>query len=230
MLYGIIFLLLMLTVYAPQLWVHYVMRKHRAELSDLPGTGGELAQHLVNRFELTGVQVEETQELGDHYDPQLKAVRLCPQHYNGKSLTAIAVAAHEVGHAIQYARNERVSQLRAKYIPFALKLKRLGVLLLTLGPLIAPLVGSPRLMLLFVPLGVMVFLISASMYLFVLPEEWDASFYKALPMLIHGNYIKTTQIKATRSILRAAALTYFAAALAETLSLWRWIAIIKGMR
>ena len=82
-------------------------------------------------------------------------------------------------------------------------------------------------MLITVFIGILTMLASAFMYLIVLPEEWDASFNKALPILIEGNYIKPAQETAVRSILKAAALTYFAAALADVLSLWRWIALVR---
>jgi len=92
--------LLAILVYAPSFWVRRVMAKHSKEIAGLPGTGGELALHLIERFELTGIKVEETAANTDHFDPSGPAVRLSPLNLNGKSLTAIAVAALEVGHAI----------------------------------------------------------------------------------------------------------------------------------
>jgi Zn-dependent membrane protease YugP len=76
-----------------------------------PGTGAELARHLLDRFDMKHIKVETT-ERGDHYDPETKAVRLTPDKFSGKSLTAVTVAAHEVGHAIQdhtgYSRSRSV--------------------------------------------------------------------------------------------------------------------------
>ncbi|MEJ2179884.1 MAG: zinc metallopeptidase, partial [Gammaproteobacteria bacterium] len=75
--------------------------------------------------------------------------------------------------------------------------------------------------------GVLAMLVSALMYLIVLPEEWDASYNKALPILIEGEYIHKNQEKAVNKILKAAALTYLAGALANILSLWRWLVLLK---
>jgi len=102
--FAILTILLAFLAYAPSLWVSLVMRRHGNDREDIPGTGGELAEHLIQRFELEGVSLEETTERNDHYDPNTATVRLSPSNFNGKSLTAVAVAAHEVGHAIQFQR------------------------------------------------------------------------------------------------------------------------------
>ena len=82
---GVLLLLLIMAVLlGPQLWTKWVFKKYRGHREDYSGTGGELARHLLDRFEMSHVQVETT-ELGDHYDPQAKVVRLLPDHYNGKS-------------------------------------------------------------------------------------------------------------------------------------------------
>jgi Zn-dependent membrane protease YugP len=151
-------------------------------------------------------------------------------NYHGKSLTAVAVAAHEVGHAIQFHRNEPISRLRKKYLPTAIMVKRIGIGALMFMPVITALVRLPHAAIVMTAIGVAAMLISALMYLVVLPEEMDASFNKALPILTKGNYIKPEQEQTVRKILKAAALTYFAAALADIVSLWRWIGYLKRMR
>ena len=93
MLLLIIAAVLALLVYLPSFWVRQVMNKHSQELSDLPGSGGELAKHLVKRYQLHGIKVEETQPFRDHFDPAAQTVRLSPDNFNGRSLTAIAIAA-----------------------------------------------------------------------------------------------------------------------------------------
>ena len=99
---AILGLLLVLAVFAgPQLWVWYEFRRHRAERPDFPGTGGEFARYLLDATGLQAVLVERA-ERGDHYDPGFRAVRLSDGNLQGRSLTAVAVAAHEVGHAIQH--------------------------------------------------------------------------------------------------------------------------------
>lgn len=190
--------LLAILVYAPSFWVRRVMAKHSKEIAGLPGTGGELALHLIERFELTGIKVKETAANTDHCDPSGPTVRLSPLNLNGKSLAAIAVAAHEVGHAIQFYRREKVFELRT---PLAIG-GLIGIsLLLQLG--------------------------GAFAYLIILPEEWDASFNKALPVLVEGEYVDASQLPAIRQVLEAAALTYFAAALANVLHIGRWFMILK---
>ncbi|MCG6970259.1 MAG: zinc metallopeptidase, partial [Gammaproteobacteria bacterium] len=114
MIYAVLGVILLLAIYGPQWWVQWVMRHYSKDLAEIPGTGGQLADHLVQRYQLENVKVEETDPMRDHYDPQDKAVRLSPDNYHGKSLTAIAVAAHEVGHAIQFHRQEPISRLRLK--------------------------------------------------------------------------------------------------------------------
>ena len=107
------FSLLLLLVFTPSLWVRWVMKRYASDIADMPGTGGELAKHLIERFELKGVEAEIT-ELGDHYDPQSKMVRLSEENWHGKSLTAVAIAAHEVGHAIQHKQNDARLSARTK--------------------------------------------------------------------------------------------------------------------
>src|SRR3954469_16413527 len=89
----------------PQLWVRRVMAQHGVDRPDLPGTGAELARHLLDEAGLQSVTVEKT-DIGDHYDPEARVVRLLPQHHDGRSIAAVAVAAHEVSHAVQHARGE----------------------------------------------------------------------------------------------------------------------------
>ena len=103
MIYGVVLLLVLAMVYLPQVWVQQVLARYNRHPEDnFPGNGAELARHLLNRFDLDDVKVERT-DLGDHYDPQARAVRLTADKYEGRSLTAITVAAHECGHALQHA-------------------------------------------------------------------------------------------------------------------------------
>ncbi len=219
-------ILLIAAVYGPSLWVRYVLWRHSKELDGIPGTGGELAQHLIERFELRGVSVREGATGEDFYNPQEKVVSLSPRVYSGRSLTAIAVATHEIGHAIQFYRDEPVSRLRGRYLNKALALKRLGTGLFTFLSFIAIILKIPHLFALSAIVAVAVMVLSAALYCVILPEEFDASFNKALPILKNG-YVPEQHIPAIHSILRAAALTYVAAALANVLSLWRWFRILR---
>jgi Zn-dependent membrane protease YugP len=227
MVYAVLTLLLIAAVYAPQLWVRHVMRRYARDIPDMPGTGGELAQHLVERFGLEGVAVETTDEGRDHFDPRAPAVRLSPSNYNGKSLTAVAIAAHEVGHAIQYHRSEEIFKLRTKYMPAAMRLRQAGELLLVAVPIVALLVKSPPAIIGTIAVSLALQLAGAGAYLIMLPEEWDASFNKALPILREGEYVPEAQLGKVRRILRAAALTYFAGALASIVNIGRWALLLR---
>lgn len=214
-------------VYCPSFWVRHVMSKYSQELADLPGTGGELAQHLVDRFKLDGIKVEETQPFRDHFDPKDQAVRLSPDNFNGRSLTAVAVAAHEVGHAIQFHRKEKIFELRSRYLPRAQMLNQAGIAIMFSFPIIGIVLRSPWAVGMVIGLSLLLQLAGALAYLIILPEEWDASFNKALPILIDGEYVNEKQFPAIRKILKAAALTYFAAALANVLNIGRWFMILR---
>lgn len=226
MLFLLLTALLVLLIYAPTLWVRYNMYRHSKTIDDMPGTGGELAQHLLERFGMEGFVVEQT-ESGDHFDPATKAVRLSADNYNGKSLTAVSVAAHEVGHAIQCFKGEKIFELRAKYIPLAMKFKRWGILLLAIVPITALVIRAPAALFVLVAASVLFQLIGTFAYLIVLPEEWDASFGKALPILIEGNYVPSAHIGSVKQVLKAAALTYFAGALADMLNIGRWLVLLR---
>jgi Zn-dependent membrane protease YugP len=225
--FAVIALILALLIYLPSFWVKRVMRANSVELPNLPGTGGELAQHLIKRFELDGIRVEETDPFRDHFDPHNKTVRLGPANLNGKSLTAVAVAAHEVGHAIQYHRKEKIFELRSRYLPKAHFLAKAGIVLMWALPLIAFLVRVPFAIGIVIAASLFLQLAGAMAYLIILPEEWDASFNKALPILIEGEYVNTEQLPAVRRVLQAAALTYFSAALANILHIGRWFMLMR---
>jgi len=215
----------LLLVFMPALWVRWVMHRYSADLPDLPGTGGELAQHLIERLGLEGVGVE-TSDIGDHYDPENRMVRLTEGNWSGKSLTAVAVAAHEVGHAVQHHQNDARLNARTKLIPIVTVLGQLSVGVLTVVPIIGLLTRHPAPTLLIAGIGLSGLLFRMLLHLVTLPTEWDASFGKALPVLTEGKYISPEQEKVVRRVLGAAALTYFAAALADAFNLFRWASLL----
>lgn len=222
----LIILLVVGLILGPQLWIKWVFYRYGSDLPGIPGTGGELANHLLKRFAIDEVIVEKTNPSQDHFDSSTPAVRLSPDNFDGKSLTAVAVAAHEVGHALQWHNKETVFRLRSKYIPLAKRLQQIGFLLLSLAPLAGFFTRVPAAAAIPFIGGILVALCGAATYLIILPEEWDASFNKAMPILIEGEYITPQQEFATRRILRAAALTYAAGALASLLQVWRWLPLL----
>ena len=218
-------LIVLAIIFGPSLWVKLVMWRYSTNKPEMPGTGGELAKHLIKRFSLKDVEVEVT-ELGDHYDPIEKKVRLLREHYESKSLTAIAIAAHEVGHAIQDQQGDKRLAVRTKMVPIVDKVARWSVAIIYLSPVIGIITRHPMPFSLLLFLGLSGFVARMMVHAVTLPIEFDASFSKALPLLREGNYVSHSNEKAVSSILRAAALTYVSAALADILNLGRWVVIL----
>ena len=225
MLYALGVLIVLAIIFGPSLWVKFVMRRYSTEKPEMPGTGGELAKHLIKRFSLKDVEVETT-ELGDHYDPIEKRVRLSREHYESKSLTAVAIAAHEVGHAIQDHQGDKRLATRTKMVPIVNLLARWSVVIISLSPVIGIITRHPIPFSLLLFIGLSGFIARMMMHAVTLPIEFDASFSKALPILREGDYVSQSNEKAVSHVLRAAALTYVSAALADTLNLSRWIFIL----
>lgn len=224
----IVFLLLLALFTLPQWWVGRVLKRHSEDREDFPGTGGELAQHLIKAQGLEGVIVEEADPargIGDHYDPTDKVVRLTPDKLNGRSLTAIVVAAHEVGHAIQDHNKETTFNARIQAARFAGVAERIAPVAFWISPLLAAVnPAASRVSLIVAVLSV---LASTLVHLITLPVEWDASFGKALPILEKGEYLNDEDMKGARQILLAAALTYVAGSLASLLNVWRWLRYLR---
>lgn len=222
----LLLLVLGLLIFGPQYYVQHVLKKYSRPHEGLAGTGGELARHLLDRFSLSHVKVELT-EHGDHYDPVNKVVGLSQANIEGRSLTAIAVAAHEVGHALQDADSDPMFEVRSRMIRVAMMAEKAGSVAMLAMPVLALLSRSPALGLITLLLGVGSFLGATLVHFVTLPVEWDASFGRALPILTKGDYIKPKEARAVKQILRAAALTYVAASLTSLLNLSRWIAILR---
>ena len=225
MFFALATLTILAIIFGPSLWVKMVMRRYSTEQSEIPGTGGELAKHLIERFSLKDVEVEVT-ELGDHYDPIEKKVRLSQEHYESKSLTAIAIAAHEIGHAIQDQQGDKRLATRTKMAPVVDKVARWSAVILSLSPAIGIITRHPMPFSFLLVLGLSGFIARMMVHAVTLPIELDASFSKALPLLREGNYVSPKNEKAVSRILRAAALTYVSAALADILNLGRWAVIL----
>lgn len=213
-------------LFGPQLWVRRVLARHGRARADLPGTGGELARHLLDREGLAAVKVEPT-DLGDHYDPEARAVRLSPQHHDGRSVAAVAVAAHEVSHALQHARGERAFARRHALVKNLGWIDRVATGLLVLAPIVFLVVKAPILLALQIVAAFALMAFRVVVHVTTLPVELDASFAKALPMIAQGRYLATPDLPAARSVLRAAALTYVAAALATLLDVARWVRVFR---
>ena len=210
----------------PSFWVKRVLARHSVERPDYPGTGAEFARHLLDEMQLNHVVVEET-KLGDHYDPGAKAVRLSGSHFDKRSLAAVVVAAHEVGHAMQDATNYPPLAARGRLAQNAAKVERVGAILMLAAPVMLVLVKSPHLVVIELLAGLAIMSTTIVMHAVTLPVEFDASFKRALPVLKAGKYIPDGDMRAARQILTAAALTYVAAAAISLLDVMRWIRVLR---
>jgi len=224
----VIFLILLVLaiVFLPGVWVKRVLKRYSAPADRYSGTGADLARHLLDINGLQHVAVETTEQ-GDHYDPSAKAVRLTEDKYNQRSLTAITVAAHEVGHAIQDEQRYAPLRMRGVLVRASRKIEKIGAGALIISPFIGAVTRAPGLSLVMFAAGFLTLASSTLVHLVTLPTEFDASFRRALPQLEqHDILIKVDKPHAHR-LLTAAALTYVAASLMSLLNIARWWAILR---
>jgi len=222
----VILLLVVVVVFGPGLWVQRVLERHSIPADRYAGTGAQLARHFLNKHGLENVAVERTTE-GDHYDPQEKAVRLSDDKFDGKSLTAITVAAHEVGHALQDMEGYAPLRIRGQLVRASRGMEKLGAGVLLISPFIGALTRAPYLSVLMFGAGMATLGTSTLIHLATLPTEFDASFARALPMLDEYGILKPEDRRPARRLLKAAALTYVSASLMSLLNIARWWAILR---
>lgn len=223
----IVFALIIISVvFGPGIWVKRVLSKYAEPANRYAGSGAQLARFLLNKNGLENVKVEQTTE-GDHYDPGDKAVRLTPDKFEGHSLTAITVAAHEVGHALQDRDAYGPLRLRTHLVKATRHVEKLGAGILMISPFIGALTRVPMLGVLMFLGGLLTLGSSTVIHLVTLPTEFDASFNRALPILEKDNILKESDRKHARRILKAAAYTYVSASLMSLLNIARWWAILR---
>ncbi len=211
-------------VFGPQAWIGITMRKHAVHREDYPGTGGELARHLLDAAGLNDVKVERI-AAGDHYSPQDRTVRLSAPNFDGRSVTAVAVAAHEVGHAVQHAEGFGPLMWRQKLAGYAIVIQRTGSILLMATPFVFALTRSPVILVAEIAGAFAIMLTTVVIHAVTLPTEFDASFKRALPVL--SQYIPEDDMPGARSVLKAAAFTYVASALVTLLDISRWLRVLR---
>ncbi|WP_162268032.1 zinc metallopeptidase [Thiohalocapsa sp. ML1] len=214
-------------VLGPRLWARAQLNFHDGEDSTfLPA--GELARRLLDRHGLGQVRVEVT-DLGDHYDPLARAVRLNRARFERRSLTAATTAAHEVGHALQDASGHWAFRLHRVLVRVARVTTGVGSALLLAVPVAAVAAQTPA------PargLGVAAVAMLGTGFaaqLAALPSELDASFARALPLL-RDCCLSEAQAQDARRILFACSLTYVASAAVPALALFPWLAPWPGAR
>ena len=197
-----------LSLFLPSIWVDYVLRKNNNPLPDMPFTGKELGLKILQENKLENVLIEPIKQI-DHYNPLEKKVNISEDKLYKKSITSIAVVAHEIGHAIQDKENYKPLLLRQKLIEKTIIFQRLGSFLLIIGlPSIFAITKSPFITFLAAIIIMGCLSTNVLIHLITLPVEFDASFKRALPIL--QKYVPKQNMRQCRSVLRAAAFTYLA--------------------
>lgn len=184
-------------------------------------SGAEAARRILDAEGLSHVKVEAISS-GDHYDPSAQAVRLSSGNYHGATVTAIAVAAHECGHAIQHAKGYAPLKFRSSLVPVANIGSRLGMPIILIGILLS---WNQTL----IQIGIIAFSLAVLFQLVTLPVEFNAS-SRALVIIGQRGMLTQEEIKGGKKVLQAAALTYVAAAASSILQLLRLILLFGGNR
>lgn len=207
------------------LWAQFrvkgTYKKYSKVASSSRMTGAEVARKILDDNGLYNVGVEETRGyLSDHYDPRSKVVRLSSGNFSGHSVAAAAIAAHEVGHAIQDAKDYAFLRFRHALVPVANIGSNFSWILIMIG-IFADLSGMLLLGILFMAAAVVFQVIT-------LPVEFNAS-SRAMDQVVSAGIIRNDEERETKKVLNAAALTYVAAAAVAVLELLRLVLIYTGM-
>ncbi len=211
---------LLLAFYA-QFKVKTTFNRYLRERAYAGLTGAQVARRILDDNGLHNVVVETTgARLGDHYDPRERAVRLSNEVYNGTSVAALGVAAHEVGHAVQHARNYFALGLRTNLFPVASLGSQMAFPLFLVGFIFT----WDTLML----VGIWFFIAALAFQIITLPVEFNAS-RRAMAFLTDGAYLNRAEVPKVKSVLSAAALTYVAAAAVAATQLIRLL-VLRGQR
>ncbi len=203
--------------------VNSTMKKYSRISSSTGLTGAEAARRILQREGLSNVQIECLQrDSGDHYDPRTNTVRLSYQNYNASSVTAVSVAAHECGHAIQHAQGYAPLSLRSALVPVVNIASTLGLPLILLGVLLS---WNQTL----IQVGIWAFALAVVFQLVTLPVEFNAS-RRAVAKVEQYGLLSSMESTGCRKVLRAAAMTYVAAAASSALQLLRLVLLFGGNR
>lgn len=198
-----------------QLQVKSTFNKYLHVESSSGITGAAVAKRILESSGIFDVAIDVVHaDLGDHYDPRGKVLRLSPQVYRGSSLAALGVAAHETGHAIQHHLGYFPLVLRNSFVPVANIGSKAAFPLLFIGLIFS----SPSLAM----LGIYLFAAVVLFQLVTLPVEFNAS-SRAIALLKRGGLITGQEVEPTRRVLNAAALTYVAAVIVGVLTLLRLV-------
>ena len=200
--YFIIFLILST---APVFWLNYVFHKNDQILINMPFTGLEFGKLILKDYGLTEVKIEKSLSV-DHYDLLEKKVKVTQERLSKKSLTAISIVCHEIGHAIQHKEKYKALEQRTSLVKNTAWISQIGSSILLIGIPTILATGYYPLIKVCLLLALLSLLIGIIVHLITLEVELDASFNKALPILIEK--VPPEYHDSCKSILRAAAFTY----------------------
>lgn len=224
------YLVLVLPCVLLSLWassnVNSTFKKYSQQYSTRRLTGAEAARRVLSANGVHGVRIDRVSgNLTDHFDPKTNVIRLSDSVYDSTSTAAIGVAAHEAGHAVQYAQDYAPIKLRAAIIPLTNFGSKLAMPLILIGLLLSFAEGFSFF---FVYLGIACFGLSLVFQLVTLPVEFNAS-RRAMVAIEEGGLLTTEEQKGARKTLKAAALTYVAATATALAQLLRLI-LVFGRR
>ncbi len=184
-------------------------------------TGKDIAQKILNQNQISDVSVEAVDgRLSDHYDPRKKVLRLSKDNYHGKSLAAVGVAAHEVGHAIQHNVGYAPLSLRSAAVPVSSFGSYLSFPLIIIG-MFSGVTG-------FLDFGIILFSFAVAFTIITLPVEFNAS-TRAISEIERTGILAPDEIGGAKKVLNAAAMTYVAAAAVAIIQLIRFLLIRSAM-
>ena len=207
--------------------VNSTFKRYSNQYSRKRLTGAEAAQQVLRHNGVVGVRIERVQgNLTDHFDPKTNVIRLSDNVYNSTATSAIGVACHEAGHAVQYAQHYAPIKLRAAIIPLTNFGSKLAMPLILLGILLSSMSALGNT---FVYLGIAAFGLSLVFQLITLPVEFNAS-RRALQAIENGELLTSEERRGARKTLTAAAMTYVAATAVALAQLLRLIMIFGGRR
>ena len=189
----------------PMAWLNYVFKKNDEILVNMPFTGLEFGETILNEIGLNDVKIEKSLTV-DHYDLSEKKVKVTEDRLSKKSLTAISIVCHEIGHAIQHKQKYKPLEQRTTLVKNTAWISQLGSGLLMVGIPTILATGSYNLIKVCLLLVLLSLLIGIVVHLITLEVELDASFNKALPII--KDKVPSEYHNACESILKAAAFTY----------------------
>ncbi|WP_411346733.1 zinc metallopeptidase [Paenibacillus sp. WLX1005] len=221
-----IFLILIIAAFGLTIWAQFKVKGTFNKFAEVPNmrgiSGYQAARHMLDSNGLQDVPIEPVPgTLSDHYDPVNRVVRLSEPVYYGTSISAVSVACHEIGHAIQHKQHYPMLAIRHRMFPVVNFTSGIAPFLLLAGFLFSSfnLIG----------LGVLFFSAAVAFQLVTLPVEFNAS-NRARDIMVVEGYVTQEEERSVGKVLNAAALTYVAAALLSVLELARYLFLLFGNR